>query len=394
MVSPTRSADRVASAGELLALVREGRAGTRSELSRLTGMSRTAVVNRVGALLDAGLLRQVEEHEATGGRPAARLAFAPEAGAVLAVAIGRSRAQVAVTDLAGQERGTRSFRLAEQAAPDAVLSEVVDGLRELMPSAGAPVFGIGVGLPGVVDPVHGSSLGSPVMRSWRGVPLRPAFAALGEYIPLFLGNDAHLLALSERLGHATSFDDMIVVKASTGLGLGIVSAGQVLHGRLGAAGDIGHTKVAAASELLCRCGDTGCVETLAAGWALVAELAGAGRPIEHVRDVVRLAQDGDAAARALLRRSGRVVGELLAVAVDLLNPQAIVLGGDMAAAFDVYADGVRESIFRGASPLAARELQIVPATYGERAGLVGCAALALEHVLAPAAIDRRLSPGG
>ena len=82
---------------------------------------------------------------------------------------------------------------------------------------------------------------------------------------------------------------------------------------------------------------------------------------------------------------------MLAVAINLLNPQAVVIGGDMAAAFDVYAAGVRESVYARASALATRDLQFLPATFGDRAGLVGCASMALDQVLSPAAVDARIA---
>ncbi len=120
----------------------------------------------------------------------------------------------------------------------------------------------------------------------------------------------------------------------------------------------------------------------------------AGRPVGHVRDLVALAVAGDAEAKQMLRESGRQLGEVLAVAINLLNPEAVVLGGDMAGAFDVYAAGVRESVYARASALATRDLRFLPATYGDRAGLVGCAAMALDRVLSPAAIDGRLAGRG
>ncbi|THJ08386.1 ROK family protein, partial [Nocardioides sp.] len=116
-----------------------------------------------------------------------------------------------------------------------------------------------------------------------------------------------------------------------------------------------------------------------------------GRDVDHVRALVAHALAGDAEAKQLLRESGRQVGELLAVAINLLNPQAVVLGGDMAAVYDVYAAGVREAVYARSSALATRELQFLPSTFGDRAGLVGCATLALDHVLSPSAIDARLT---
>ena len=112
--------------------------------------------------------------------------------------------------------------------------------------------------------------------------------------------------------------------------------------------------------------------------------------MHHVRELTALALAGDAEARAMLRESGRLVGETLATAITLLNPQAVVVGGDMAAAFDVYAAGLRESVYAWSTVLATRDLQVLPSTYGDRAGLVGCAVMALDRVLAPQAIDARL----
>ncbi len=377
-------------AGEVLELVRSGRASTRSDLRRLTGMSRTAVVSRVTALADSGLLLLGEELMSTGGRPPGSLAFNTAAGVVLAAAVGRSRSQVAVFDLMGIELGAASVDHEIGAGPDDVMPVVAEHLEALLADADRPVLGIGISLPGTVDPERGVSVDSPVIGGWDEVDLAPYLADLGG-APIFVGNDADVLARSERLGHAATYDDLIVVKASTGLGLGIIAEGRVVSGHLGAAGEIGHTKVDAAAGRPCRCGDTGCLETVAAGWALIASAAEAGHPVDHIRDLTARAVAGDPEAKQLLRESGRRLGEVLAVALNLLNPQAVVIGGDMAAAFDVYAAGLRESVYARASALATRDLQILPSTFGDRAGLVGCAAMALDQVLSPAAVNARIA---
>ncbi|MBM7516964.1 ROK family protein [Nocardioides nitrophenolicus] len=379
-----------ATAGELFALVRAGRAATRADLTRLTGLSRTAVVARVSALGEAGLLRLGADLASTGGRPPGSLALAADAGCVLAVAIGRSRSQVAVFDLAGTELAASAVDHEVGAGPDLVMPGVADQLARLTGPGTPPVLGIGLSLPGAVDTERGVSVDTPVIAGWDGIPLAPYLTAVAGDAPLFLANDADILARSEYLGHAAQARDLLVLKASTGLGLGVVADGRIVSGALGAAGDLGHTKVPEAAGRPCRCGDVGCLETIAAGWALVARLREEGREVEHVRDLVAHALAGDPEAKQLLRESGRMVGELLAVAINLLNPRAVVLGGDMAAAYDVYAAGVREAVYARSSALATRELQFLPATYGDRAGLVGCAALALDEVLSPAAVDARL----
>ncbi len=376
-------------AGDLLELVRSGRAQTRADLRRITGMSRTAVVARVSALADAGLLLLGEELASTGGRPPGSLLFNVDAGIVLAVAIGRSRTQLAAFDLGGAELGSASVDHEVGAGPDLVLRPVAAHLAELTAAHDRPVLGVGVSLPGTVDPVRGVSLASPVIAGWDGVDLSPYLSATTD-APLHVGNDADVLALSERLGHAASYDDLLVLKASTGLGLGIIADGHVVSGHLGGAGEIGHVRVDAAAGRSCRCGADGCLETIAGGWALVAQCAASGREVHHVRELTALALSGDAEAKALLRESGRLVGEVLGTAITLLNPHAVVVGGDMAAAFDVYAAGLRESIYARSTALATRDLQVLPSTYGDRAGLVGCAVMALDNALAPAAIDAML----
>ncbi|WP_337191928.1 ROK family protein [Nocardioides flavescens] len=383
------------SAGEVLELVRSGRAATRSDLRRLTGMSRTAVVARVTALTDAGLLLEGEELKSTGGRPPGGLVFNAGRGVVLGVAIGRSRAQVSVADLDGRELGAASVDHEEGSGPDVVMPQVAEQLALLLAerapagSPGAEVFAVGLSLPGTIDPVRGLCIDSPVMAAWEGVDLRPHLASVTA-APVFVGNDADVLARSERLGVARHLDDLIVLKASTGLGLGIVADGRVVSGHLGGAGEIGHTIVAGAAGRPCRCGNHGCLETIAGGWALVAASREAGRPVGHIRDLVDLAASGDAEAKAQLREGGRLLGEVLAVAINLLNPQAVVVGGDMAAAFDVYAAGIRESVYARSTALATRDLQFLPSTFGDRAGVVGCVAMALDEVLSPDAVDARL----
>lgn len=379
-----------ATAGDLLELVRTGRASTRSQLRALTGLSRTAITTRVSALTSCGLLLLGEELASTGGRPPGALVFNSDAGVVLAVAIGRSRSQLAVLDLEGRELAASSRDHEVGVGPDQLLPEIVDRLRTLLEGVRPEVLGIGLSLPGTMDTARGLSIDSPVMSGWDGVALAPYFTELAR-APLFVANDADALARSELLGGAGSLGDVLVVKASTGLGLGIVAGGRVLAGHLGAAGEIGHTKVDAADGLSCRCGASGCLETIAAGWALVARLEESGGSVGHIRDLVELALQGDSATRGLLRESGRELGEVLAVAINLLNPAAVVVGGDMAAAFDQYVAGVRESVYRRAAPLATRDLRFLPATHGARAGVVGCGALALERVLSPAAVDARLA---
>ncbi len=382
-----------ATAGDVFELIRSGEAATRSEVGRATGLSRTAVAARIGGLLASGLVVEADEGKSSGGRPPARLRFNAGAGVVLAGAIGRSRTQLAVCDLDGTVLASEDVDQEVGVGPDELMPRIVEAFGPLLKgadSAGGDVKAVGLSIPGTVDFEQGASLDSPIMSGWDGVRLAPYFDGIVQ-APVFVDNDANVMALSERRGRLEEFGDLILVKASTGLGAGIVSRGVLLRGALGAAGEIGHTKTAAAQGLTCRCGDTGCVEAVAGGWAIVQRLREQGREVGHVRDLVALAIEGDSEARQLIRESGRRVGEVLAAAVNLFNPEAIVVGGDMVRAYDTFVAGLRETVYASATALATRELQIVPTTHGERSGVVGCAAMALEQVLSARAVDRELA---
>ena len=106
-----------------------------------------------------------------------------------------------------------------------------------------------------------------------------------------------------------------------------------------------------------------------------------GRSVGHIRDLVDLALGGDPEGRRLIRESGRHIGEVLAGAVNLLNPDALVIAGDMSKAYDILVAGLRETVYGNATALATRELQILPSTHGDQSGVIGSAAMILDHVL-------------
>ena len=380
----------MASAGDVFVLIRELRDTTRTELGQLTGLSRTAVAARVASLTESGLVVESEQAASTGGRPATMLTFDADAGVVLCVAIGISRTRIAVCNLAGEILATGDIEQEVALGPDDLMPDVVKRLDVMLADLrGVPVYGIGLSLPGPVDRARGCSRDSPILRGWDGVALRPYFAELTALadVPVLMDNDANAIAIGERGGELERLDDLLVLKASTGLGAGIISGGVLQRGAVQAAGEFGHNKTAAAVGLPCRCGDTGCLETVAGGWALVHALQQQGREVRHMRDVVELVHAGDPEARRLVRDSGRLVGEVVASAVNLLNPAVLVIAGDMAAAYDVFVAGLRETLYRNASAMATRELEVVAAAHGGQSAVVGTAAMVLDEVLSARAVD-------
>ncbi|MDT5110952.1 MAG: hypothetical protein QOE20_2842 [Mycobacterium sp.] len=378
------------SAGDVFALIRELRDTTRAELGQLTTLSRSAVAARVAALLDLGLVAESEQAASTGGRPATLLTFDADAGVVACVAIGISRTRMAICNLAGELVATSDIDQEVALGPDDLMSDVVKRLDVLLENhRDVPVYGVGLSLPGPVDRERGCSRDSPILRGWDGVELRPYFGELHRLsgVPVLLDNDANAIALGERGGELQRHDDLLVLKVSTGLGAGIISGGVLQRGAWQAAGEFGHNKTAAARGVPCRCGDTGCLEAIAGGWAVVHALQQQGYAVRHMRDVVELAHAGDPEARRMIRDSGRHIGEVVASAVNLLNPKVLVIAGDLAGAYETFVAGLRETLYGNATAMSTRELEVVPAAHGSHSAVAGTAAMVLDEVLSPRAVD-------
>ena len=207
---------------------------------------------------------------------------------------------------------------------------------------------------------------------------------------MLVDNDVNIMARGEHWMHWRETAHLLMIKVGTGIGCGIVAGGEIHRGARGAAGDIGHIRATASEDVICRCGNVGCLEAIAGGQALAERLADAGLDASHSRDVVRLVRGGDATAMRMVRDAGRTLGEVLAGTVNFFNPAVIVIGGDIAEAHAELLAGVREGIFSRSLPLATRDLRIVPSRLGDRAGVIGAAIMAVEHALAPDAVDRGL----
>ena len=381
-------------AGALLRLIRDEVAVTRADLARVTGLARSTVAQRVDALLEQGLVYEAGGSASTGGRPPTVLAFNRDAGVVLVADLGATHARVAVTDLIGTALAERASNLDIALGPEQVLAWVVERFAELLDEIGRSgdgVRGIGVGVPGPVEFASGRPVSPPIMPGWDDFPIPDWFADLYS-APVLVDNDVNIMARGEHWMHWRETEHLLLVKVGTGIGCGIVAEGHIHRGARGAAGDIGHIRATSSEEVVCRCGNIGCLEAIAGGQALARRLADAGEDASHSRDVVRLVNSGHAGAIRMVRDAGRTLGEVLAGTVNFFNPAVIVIGGDIAEAHAQLLAGVREGIFSRSLPLATRDLRIVPSRLGDRAGVTGAAIMAIDHVLSPAAVDRSLQP--
>jgi len=383
-----------ATSGHILDLIRSGTATSRSEIARVTGLSRPSVALRVTELIGGGLVTEGTGAASSGGRPPTLLEFNAGSGLILTSALGMARSQAAVCDLNGDVLVRTPGSPDMEKGPDATVPWLLEAWSEQIASLGrgpGDVRGVGIGLPGTVEFHAGRADDRPFLGKWAGVALAPLIAERFP-VPVMVDNDVNVMALGEHIagGHGHP-DDMVFVKASTGIGAGLLSGGRLLRGSLGAAGEIGHIPVRDGGGLPCRCGNTDCLEAVAGGRRLLERAAERGRRTETLKDLVALAVGGDPVAVTLVREAGRRLGEALAGAVNLLNPEVIVLGGDLSEAYDHLVAGVREVVFQQCTALATRQLRVVSSSLWDDAGVRGCAAMVTEEILSPESVNRLLA---
>lgn len=376
---------------DVFELLRDGRPRTRAQLADASGLARSTIASRIDVLIRMGLVAPYGGGVSTGGRPPALLALNPTAWVVAGVDIGASHATAALADLAGNILVERRADLDVATGPEHVLGWVEGVIGELLAGQGRAVetlAAIGIGLPGPVEHSTGRAINPPIMPGWDRYDV-PAHVQRAFAVPVLIDNDVNIMALGEQHAHLPDVDDLVFVKVSTGIGAGLISGGQLQRGAQGTAGDLGHVRVARAGDVLCRCGNLGCLEAVASGPAIAAALRTAGVEVGDRQDVVALVRGGDPHAVQAVRQAGRDLGEVVAVLVNLINPSVIVIGGSLADAGESLLAGIREVVYHRSLPLATEHLRIVTAQAGERAGVLGAAALAIGHVLSPDYIDAR-----
>jgi glucokinase-like ROK family protein len=399
----------------VLELVRSGVARTKPELSRRSGLGRSIITQRVTQLLDSGLLVESGLAVSTGGRAPRELTLRADAGLVLVAPLGATHLTVGVTDLAGRLLHYHREPADVALGPGKVLPRVEELFDQMLASehvpTGAPLFGIGVGLPGPVQFATGTLVSPPIMPDWNGYDIRGRFACRYD-VPVWVDKDVNLMALGElRAGAAATEKDVIFVKIGTGVGASLISSGSLHRGAQGSAGEIGHVRVDEASGVICRCGLVGCLSALTSGSAIARDALAAARAgrspalseIEASRsgertgltfgDVLHAAERGDSVAVGLITRSGRLLGQNLATLVSFFNPSLVLLGGKVAGAGDLLLAVVREGIYNRSPSLATRDLRISLSTLRPDPGLYGAAFMVLDELFSRQHLGRWMHDG-
>ena len=362
----------------VLTLIGSGQADTRPAIVKQTGLAASTVSAAVSRLVEAGVISETDESVSTGGRRARRLVTSDGVGALALVELGAHHGLVALTDpTQGVARAT-SLLVDIASGPEAVLAAVMEEVSRQEKVAGVRVGGLALAVPGPVDAERTRVIRPARMPGWDGINVAEEVARLCG-LPAIIDNDARAGAVGEsvyrrRLEGVTPIDTLIYVKAGSAIGGAYLVDGVPLVGQGGLAGDISHIPVDAASGRPCKCGNVGCLETIASADSIRADLAATGLVYENNAQLLAAARDGVPAVATAIRQAGTLLGLSLAHLVSFLAPQGVILGGALSAV-DAFTAGVRAALHQSCLPSIMEHLVIESSRSGREAALWGLSTL-------------------
>jgi predicted NBD/HSP70 family sugar kinase len=385
----------------VLCEVADGGPVSRARIAAATGLTKATVSSLVETLIEARLLAELGRAATPSvGRPASALALAPAGPVGIGVEINVDYVATCTVDLAGGVRQREVVVGDLRSLPlETVLARAAGAVRRAVAGAPAPVAGVAVGVPGLVE-TGGRLVRTAPNLGWRDVPLLQELrerAGLPDDLDLRLDNEANLAALGElwlgghRGADGAPLADFVHVSGEVGVGAGVVLGGELLRGLHGFAGELGHAPVDG-DDTPCPCGARGCLEQVA-GQDAILRAAGLPEPIRPwpggddgpAPALVDAAGRGDEATLGALRRAGTALGRVLAGALNLLDVDTVVLGGAFAPLAPWLTRPVTAELDSRVAAARWRPVRVVPGRLGPDAAVRGAAASVVRGVItAPA----------
>ncbi|MBD8078690.1 ROK family transcriptional regulator [Cellulosimicrobium arenosum] len=370
---------REANRARIVSAVQQRGSLTQIELAGVTGLSPATVSNIVKELSTAGVLHT--SPSTRSGRRALLVTLARNLGLVAGVHFGTRSLRVALADASMRVVADQRMPLAPDHRADTGLQRAALLVSELVASVDAgpeELLAVGVGVPAPVDVRTGRIATVGMLRGWDGVVVPEILEAeLGA--PVTVDNDANLGALAEtRFGAAVGHEAVAYLRVSHGVGGGLVLGGRLVHGRAGVAGEIGHVTIDENGPI-CRCGNRGCLEMFVGANVLLGMLSES-RGHLTLRDVIARAREGDPGCRRVLFDAGQHLGVAAANLCNLVDPEIVVVGGQLAEAGETLFDPLRTVLQQRTVPSIAGPVQVVASELGSAAEVRGALAVALDSV--------------
>lgn len=370
---------RAINRARLILLIRRQPGLTRTDLSRLSGLSKGAISNHVAELLAEGIL--YERDGAADRQRNSGLWLNRHAGVAVGIELSAGECRGVLTDAEVRPLKQRQRSLSSNRVEETI--ETLHGLIvDLLDGVPGLCLGVVIGVPGPTDE-PGQTISFSESLSWSDVPL---VKRLSERLPyrMRLFNRAQAAVWGEYwYGAGIGADDLIYVSISSGVAAGILIDGQLYTGSRGVSGELGHTTVLV-DGAPCVCGNRGCLETVASMPAIIQAITARRRMTEplSVQDVINAARDGDSVVADEIKKAGRYLGIAVANLIDLFNPSRVIIGGQLAEAGEIVVNTIRETAQRRTFPMSYAGVQIVRNVLGADSVCIGACTLVIDQYVA------------
>jgi len=380
--SPTpgsQTALREANRGRIVDSLKHHGHLTQVELAGSTGLSPATVSNIVKELSASGVLQTTVTSRS--GRRATEVTLARRLGLVAGFHFSSRRLRIAVSDIGRVVIAENHVPLALDHRHDRELDRATVLLGDMLDSVNASfsdLLAVGIALPAPIDARTGMVATAGLLRGWENVVIADAMSSRIN-VPVFVDSEANMGGLAEvRAGAAKGARGAAYLRVGHGISAGLIIDGSIYRGVTGKAGQIGHVTIDENGSI-CRCGSRGCLDTLAGGPALL-ELFRDDPGMQRIRDLLVRAESGDASARRVIADAGRHIGIAAASLCNLLDPELLVVGGELAEAGETLLAPMRHALARSALTGSNGVPELVQGELGDRAEILGCLALAIENV--------------
>jgi len=380
---------------QILWVIRKFNPISRSEIVEKTNLTAATVSRIVNKLINFNLVVETGYGESNGGRKPVLLELNPDSLLAIGIDIEIDEIKGVIIDLNGKILFQSTLSIMGKTDKDYILNKVLEIIKKLLKEKKYIkwVIGIGIGMHGLVDYAKGISIFPPAF-GWRDIPV--AEVVKKEFdLPVIVENNVRALTLAENwFGVGKNFSNFICLKVGGGIGSGIFTEGKIYRGTSNSAGEIGHTMVDEEGPL-CTCGNYGCLESMASTPAIIkrtikALKQGADSKINKIIDnnldnldeeaIIMAAHQGDLLARQILQDIGRYLGIAIANLINILNPEAVVLSGDIIMSGDILLESLRSTVHNRALQYPVKHVKIISSKMDKEGVAIGAATLILESI--------------
>lgn len=347
---------------------------SRTSIAEMIGYSPSKITSVVNALMEAGIVEEKDDSAYTGGRRARDLYFNPNFGYIIAVAIQTDKLDVSLVDFSEQVRVRRMFPIAINSEPSKVMGAATDFILKRLTKLNIPiekVYGIGITLPGAVNPQSGTLFDSPDLPGWGGYQISSFIRETFPYAVIVIDKDANAMAFAElRKGRGQNRKNLIYVNVSNSIRAGLILDNHIYHGENGRAGDIGDVILPAGQDFTS-------LDTLAKAMSITTTSQSEGTSLATE------ALEGNLEAKRVIEQSGKHIGQVLATLVSILDPELILIGGWASNLGHPFLAAIRRSILAYSQSFSTEHLQVELAPLGDDSSLTGIVALTAESIFLP-----------